>query len=180
MITSLLNTIKGLFMNAPTELPWITEGRKVYGLHEVNDKAKLSAWLRSDGKFLGDPQKLPWCGDFVETAIKNSLKTEPFKGALAQNPYYARNWAEFGVQTLPVYGAIVVFVREGGGHVGFLVGEDSTRWYVFGGNQGNTVSIVAMAKSRAIAFRWPSTFANPKQALPKMKPGDFPFSTNEA
>ncbi len=161
------------------ELPWIIEGKKVFGLHEVNDNAALRAWLKSDGKTLGDPKALPWCGDYVETCIKKTLPKETFPGALGENPYWARNWALFGKEVKPCYGAVGVFVRDGGGHVGFLVGEDATDWYVLGGNQGNTVSIVRIAKNRMIAARWPSTAEASTKPLPKLTAASIPKSTNE-
>tara|TARA_R110000868_G_scaffold307378_2_gene568845 strand:- start:6841 stop:7539 length:699 start_codon:yes stop_codon:yes gene_type:complete len=162
-----------------TELPWITEGRIPFGWHEVRDNAKLRVWLKSDNKTLGDPKALPWCGDYVETAIRNSLPNEPFPGDLGRNPYWAQNWKHLGKAVLPCYGAIMVFVRDGGGHVGFAVGEDSTSWYVLGGNQGNTVSITRISKKRMIACRWPDTYPHQPKKLPRMEPGKIPLSTNE-
>lgn len=161
------------------ELPWIVEGKRVFGLHEVKDNAALCTWLKSDGKTLGDPKALPWCGDYVETCIEKTLPNEPLPGALGENPYWARNWALFGKEVKPCYGAVGVFVRDGGGHVGFLVGEDATDWYVLGGNQGNTVSIVRIDKKRMIAARWPSTYSPITKPLPKMSAASIPKSSNE-
>ena len=161
------------------ELPWIVEGKKVFGLHEINDNAKLKAWLRSDGKALGDPKALPWCGDYTETAIKNSLPDEPFTGAVGKNPYWARNWLKFGKPTEPCYGAIIVFSRGKGGHVGFVVGEDATDYYVLGGNQGNSVNVVRISKDRFLGCTWPITYSGNKRPLPKMTPNNLPRTTDE-
>ena len=161
------------------ELPWIVEGKKVFGLHEINDNAKLKAWLRSDGKALGDPKALPWCGDYTETAIKNSLPDEPFTGAVGKNPYWARNWLKFGKPTEPCYGAVIVFSRGKGGHVGFVVGEDDTDYYVLGGNQGNSVNVVRISKDRFLGCTWPITYSGNKRPLPKMTPNNLPRTTDE-
>ena len=162
------------------DIPWITEVRTVFGLHETRDNAKLRAWLKSDGKTLGDPKALPWCGDFVETAIKRALPDEPFIGSVAVNPYWARNWVTFGKRTDPVYGAIMVFERgAAAGHIGFAVGIDDDCFYVLGGNQGDTVSIVRIEKHRLLSARWATTFANPNFPLPKLNAGKIPKSTNE-
>jgi len=161
------------------ELPWIVEGKKVFGLHEINDNAKLKAWLRSDGKALGDPKALPWCGDYTETAIKNSLPDEPFTGAVGKNPYWARNWLKFGKPTEPCYGAVIVFARGKGGHVGFVVGEDATDYYVLGGNQGNSVNVVRISKDRFLGCTWPITYSKNKRPLPKMTPNNLPRTTDE-
>lgn len=165
--------------NRNTELPWIVEGKKVWGLHEVRDNQRLREWLRSDGKTLGDPKALPWCGDYVETAIKLSLPNEPFRGPLAQNPYWARNWLHFGSVVDPVYGAVIVFSRGNGGHVGFVVGEDNTDFYVLGGNQSDSVNIVRITKGRFLGARWPLTYKNPNRPLPRMSPNNIPRSVNE-
>ena len=166
-------------MTALPSLPWIAETAKVLGLHEIRDKARLAAWLKSDGKTLGSPDKLPWCGDLVDTAIARALPKEPRPGVLGENPYYALNWGQLGTACPPCYGAVVTFKRPGGGHVGFLVGEDAEFFLVRGGNQGNTVSDTWIAKRRAQAVRWPRTYPNPRVPLPKLN-RTGKVSTNEA
>jgi uncharacterized protein (TIGR02594 family) len=161
------------------ELPWIVAGKAVFGLHEIEDNRALKGWLRSDGKTLGDPKALPWCGDYVETCIKNSIPKEPFPGALGENPYWARNWLYFGEDYGLVYGAIVVFKRGSGGHVGFAVGQDRNDIYVLGGNQSNAVTISRISRSRLLGARWPSTYDKPKKRLPTMSPNNIPKTTNE-
>lgn len=160
---------------------WIIEAEKVIGLHEVRDIKALSAWLKSDGVTLGNPSKMPWCGDFVDTALERALPKEPRPGALGINPYWALNWGLLGVASPLCFGAIVTFKRPSGGHVGFLVGisEDGQFYLVLGGNQGNTVSRTWIAKARCQAVRWPSTYPNPKTPLPVVKKTGA-ASTNEA
>ena len=161
-------------------IPWVKEFEKVLGLHEVRDKAKLSAWLRSDGATLGDPTKLPWCGDAMDTALHLALPNEPRPGDLGRNPYWALNWSWLGTAlTFPYYGAIAAFKRPTGGHVGVLVGQSDDEFLVLGGNQGDSVSRVWIAKDRARAIRWPSTYANPKFPLPRGLAGGA-VSRNEA
>lgn len=162
---------------AKTDLPWLTSIKSVFGLQEVRDKARLQLWLRSDGKTLGDPTALPWCGDAVETAIKTALPAEPFVGDLAINPYWARNWITFG-RAAKGYGSVGVFERGTGGHVGFLVGEDSTAYHVLGGNQGDSVNVTRIEKGRLLAARWPLTWKNDPTPLPA-KPATIPLSVNE-
>lgn len=148
-----------LKLETQDELPWIAWGRRLLGLHEVRDNDTLRKAMAQDSHALGDPSKLPWCGDFVETAIKVSLPNEIFSGNLAKNPYWALNWREFGVACKPVYGCVASVSRNGGGHVMFLVGEDRDRYYALGGNQSDTVSVAPMDKSRFSpeSFRWPMT-----------------------
>jgi uncharacterized protein (TIGR02594 family) len=151
------------------ELPWVSLGRLMLGLHETRDKAKLAEFLKSDGATLGDPAVLPWCGDFIETCIKRTLPDELFPSALAANPYWAKNWALLGKAVAPTYGAIMAFERPGGGgHVGICLGQDGENFVVLGGNQSNSVSITKIAKSRLLknGARWPSTFDERPTFLP--------------
>lgn len=164
----------------PAAPPWHQELLRRKGLHEIRDRPSLMAWLRSDGRTLGDPAKLPWCGDTIETAIALTLPTEP----LPSNPYLARNWLKFGVPLgRPALGAVIVFWRgsKGGssGHVGLYVGEDAEAYHVLGGNQSNAITIARLDKGRVLGFRWPAKFPLPKTgAVHLTKAGGL--STNEA
>lgn len=147
---------------APVPPPWFAELKRRQGLHEVRDRSKLMAWLRSDGKTLGDPAKLPWCGDAVQTCLALTLPDEPQPA----NPYLARNWLKLGVPlATPALGAILVFYRgplDGtSGHVGLYVGEDANAFHVLGGNQSNAITIARLDKARLLGVRWPSTYPLP-------------------
>lgn len=161
-------------------LPWIAEAMSALGRHEVRDRSWLMAWLKRDGRTLGDPAKNPWCGDFVETCIRVALPDEPLLGALGSNPYWARNWLIFGQEVPPILGAVLVFARGSGGHVGFAMGQDGTHFHVLGGNQSDAVTIARIAKSRLLGARWPATVPPRIEPLPAMKPGGSLTTTNEA
>jgi hypothetical protein len=115
----------------------------------------------------------------VETCIRMGLPDEPLAGALGTNPYWARNWLQFGQAVPPVTGAVLVFARGSGGHVGFAVGQDDTHFHVLGGNQSDAVTVARIAKSRLLGARWPVTFPLHLMQLPGMKPGALPTTTNE-
>lgn len=163
------------------KLPWMAVADSVMGWHERRDNERLKAFLKSDGHALGDPAKLPWCGDFIETCIRLGLPNEQFPGALGQNPYWALNWGLFGIDSPPTYGAVCSIERNGGGHVFFLVGEDDTYWYAEGGNQSDSVSISRISKQRPLkGCRWPATYPVRPIYLPRLTPGDTVITTNEA
>lgn len=173
--------VAGESPNSPKIVPpWISIARSKMGLTETRDRTELMKFLRSDGNTLGDPSKLPWCGDFVETCIAVSLPREP----TITNPYWALNWLKFGrsVPAAQVYlGAIAVFKREGGGHVAFVVGHDENYVHTLGGNQSNSVSISRMAKSRLQGYRWPHTYPLPDVgSILGYESIDATISTNEA
>lgn len=158
-------------------MPWIDLALRKKGLHEGRNHSEVSAFLKSDGHTLGDPRRLPWCGDFVETCIAVALPAEP----LPTNPYLARNWLGFGEAIQPTFGAVAVFWRGSksgtSGHVGFLAGESGASYYVLGGNQSNAVSIAPVAKSRLLGARWPRSVPPPPVRLPRMAGGKL--SLNE-
>jgi uncharacterized protein (TIGR02594 family) len=173
------DTLGALFTKgkAPSNVapPWYEEAMRKMGLREIQDNAALKAFLASDGHALGDPAKLPWCGDMVETCILRTLPNE----TVPLNPYWAQNWAKFGRKlAVPAVGAILVYQRPGGGHVGFYAGESGTSYYTLGGNQANTVSITPIDKKRCIAIRWPSTVPLPTTGRVMMSGGTI--SSNEA
>jgi hypothetical protein len=91
--------------------------------------------------------------------------------------------AQLGEVRRGAYGAaigeVLVFKREGGGHVGFYVGEDATRFRVLGGNQSNSVSETWVSKNRLYARRWPSTYPLPVLGAVKVFAAGA-TSTNEA
>ena len=93
----------------------------------------------------------------------------------------AKSWASWGSLLRPdrlAPGAVLVFEREGGGHVALYVGEDNTHYHVLGGNQGDAISIMRIAKSRCVATRWPK--GEPVNGKPvKLTPAGAPVSSNE-
>lgn len=165
------------------EPPWLVEIGKVMGLHEDRDNAALRAWLASDGSTLGDPAVYPWCGDAAITALELALPGEPLPDALERNPYWARNFAQYGIACGKVYGAIASFTRGKGGHVGFAVGFDpaGNRYLIRGGNQSDSVRDSWLAASRLIALRWPKAWSAAYQRpLPLLDASGAVLSTNEA
>ena len=159
------------------EPAWITEARKYIGTAEIpGSKHNLTIlnWLKSLKAWWQDDET-PWCGVFVAHCMK-----------VAGIPYpklymRAKEWATWGVALKkPAPGCVVVFERQGGGHVGFVVGVDERgRLMVLGGNQGNRVSIAPFDTARVIAYRAPanSALAGP---MPVLASNGAPLSTNEA
>ena len=160
-------------------LPWMAIALRKKGMHEKINNFDLKKFLKSDGKTLGDPAKLPWCGDFVETCIALSLPS----AVLPTNPYLARNWQKFGKAVDPCFGSILVFWRGKisgtSGHVGFYYSEDSTHYHVLGGNQSDRVTISKIAKNRLLSAQLP-TVGGPYPRKKISKQADFKITTNEA
>jgi uncharacterized protein (TIGR02594 family) len=139
--------------NNPTILGW---AKKIGGW--------VAGWYKSDGT--------AWCGLYVGAVMSE------FGFTLPKNPLGALQWAEFGKPCKPVVGAVMVFTRKGGGHVGFYVSEDETTFHILGGNQSDAVTIARIAKDRFVAARWP--FGEPVTTGPVVRQFKAALSTNEA
>lgn len=180
----LFDTKKPVTADPSGVLPWDNELKKHLGMHEITNNKALREWLKSDGATLGDPAKLPWCGDAMETAIRLGLPDEwaGTDATLRSNPYYALNWAKFGEPSELRYGAIVSFKRSGGGHIAELIGIDpkAHKLRVRGGNQSNTVSDTWIDQNRLFACRQPRTWTKALPPLPTMNSAGKIVSTNEA
>ncbi len=143
-------------MNAPV---WYTVARKYIGVKEIPGPkdnptilgfaARIGGWVKS----LVKSEATAWCGAFM-----GSVMREAFPGIkLPANPLSALAWASWGVSLAsPTLGAVLVFKRPGGGHVGLYVGEDATCYHVLGGNQGDAVSVARVEKNRLVpnGIRW--------------------------
>ena len=158
--------------------PWLVEARRWIGLTEIagpRSSARILAWGQAIADWYRNDDT-PWCGAFVHGQIAAALPEEP----LPANALQARAWATFGVALpRPAPGAVLVFSRSGGGHVGFCLGEDSARFRVLGGNQSNAVGETWIARSRLLAIRWPKTFPAPS-ARPVLITAGGPTSLDEA
>lgn len=146
------------------EYSWVAEARKYIGLKEIpgpKHNSIIQGWLKRLNAWWSDDET-PWCGVFVAQCLQAvDIK---YPGAW----YRAKAYLDWGDKIdMPEYGCVVVFTREGGGHVGFVVGKDDKgRIMVLGGNQGNAVSIAPFELYRVSGYRWPTGYARNKSALP--------------
>ena len=156
---------------------WMKIARESIGLKEVagpKHNTKIQAWLAKLGAWWKDDET-PWCGTFVAHCLREAGLPVP------QHSYRALAWKDYGSNLRPTHvceGAILVFAREGGGHVGFYVGEDRFYYRVLGGNQQNTVNVMRIAKNRCVAIRWPKGV--PVTGGPIHVASNAPVSSNEA
>jgi uncharacterized protein (TIGR02594 family) len=158
----------------------LIEALKLSGIKEVpgtGDNIEILKWAESLG-LEKDYRKddIPWCGLFIAYVVKNA----GFE--VVDKPLWARNWIHFGVnQSVAMLGDILVFVRDGGGHVGIYVGEDKIAYHVLGGNQSDMVCITRIRKERCIAIRRsPWKIAQPDNVRVIKLEATGATSTNEA
>ena len=165
------------------ELAWVAEARKHIGMKEIPGKQHnpvIVGWLKTLKAWWSDDET-PWCGTFVAHCCRTAGRDLP------QHWYRAKAWADAGRRlNKPAYGCLAVFERSGGGHVGFVVGQDARgNLMVLGGNQSNAVNIMPFARSRVTAFVWPDVQgrllmpAAGRYTLPLLQ-SNGRLSTNEA
>lgn len=157
----------------------VAEALKLFGTLEKSGAANnptILSWAKELGLSTSySADSIPWCGLFAAIVTKRAGKT------VVENPLWARNWTNFGIKSPKAgLGDILVFVRNGGGHVGFYVGEDATTYHVLGGNQSDQVCIRRIEKSRCIAVRRPIYNVQPDTVKPYHLSTGGTVSTNEA
>jgi uncharacterized protein (TIGR02594 family) len=151
-------------MSTWTELSWIAIGRAALGQREIpgakHNNWIVALWKRLKVSWFTDDE-VPWCGAFVGFCCAEAGLSTPPPGEVGR----ALSWATHGLALdRPAYGCIAVKTRNGGGHVGFVVGRDERgRLMILGGNQDNSVSIAPYDESVFIAFRWPSKMPDPRR-----------------
>lgn len=160
-----------------TEPRWVTRARQDLGQREslgANDSPRIREILkRFSWQWLTGQ---PWCGSILADWMTDCGITPP------KNAFRARAWLDWGEEIDgPAVGVVVVFEREGGGHVGIVVGKDARgRLLVIGGNQSNAVTIAPFDMVRVLGYRLPlGELATAAQPLPVLASAGA-SSTNEA
>lgn len=131
---------------------------------EYMNASKWGKWVKDD--------ETPWCAGFVGWCM--------IKAGYAVPDYSlgAKSWANFGKGSYPVFGALAIKNRAGGGgHVGFIIGETPSYFYILGGNQSDEVSVKKYSKSSFNTFRIPTDYT-PRIILRDIK-GKFDFANKE-
>jgi len=161
--------------------PWLAYARTLLGVREIpgaKHSPTIMGWIKALGaRVLGinvTDDETPWCGTFVAHVMQR------FELGAPPVAVRAAAWGAYGRKlNAPRLGCILVFVRPGGGHVGFYVGEDDTAYHVLGGNQSNAVTITRIAKGRMTEMRWPHGPALPEPQIVRLTPAGQ-LSGNEA
>lgn len=136
--------------------PWMDIAVKELGQSEIPDNngpaisnPRIIEYHSTAGNHSNDD--IAWCASFVNWVMSQA----GFEGT---NNAWALNWKGWG-QTLdePAYGSIAVIDwPEGGGHVGFVVGETSNgKIVLLGGNQGNMVNYTPFSTSYIVSYQYP-------------------------
>jgi len=151
------------FLNNEPAPKHLLEAIKLFGTKETQGSGNnpvIMEWANECN--LGRIYKqdsMPWCGLFVAVCFHRADR--PI--LTSYDTLRALKWAGWGVPIMKaMLGDLLIFQREGGGHVGFYVGEDSHAYHVLGGNQGDKVSVVRIAKNRCVGITRPAYNKQPE------------------
>jgi len=157
-------------------LEWIEKARANIGETEIKGSQHnplILQWWHEVKRGGITTDEVPWCAAFVGAMLEESgIQSTRFESAAS--------YANWGIELQePIYGCVVVFTRNGGGHVGFVVGQtEDGRLLVLGGNQGDMVCIKAFPTDRVLAYRWPE--GQDQLDIAGLPIGDAATSTGEA
>lgn len=155
---------------------WITEANKHLGLYEKKGPTHhpeiLQMWKDIKRGGIKDDET-PWCAAFVGAMLERcGIRSTRFESA--------KSYLQWGVTlTNPVVGCVVVFSRDGGGHVGFFLGYDEKgNLLILGGNQSDGVNVRAFPVERATGYRYPAHLTPPTTVVPILSAG--PLAVKES
>ncbi|MEQ1615453.1 MAG: TIGR02594 family protein [Hyphomicrobiaceae bacterium] len=138
---------------------WMEQAWAEIGQREVNgstDNPRILDFYRAVGHPDATHDEIAWCAAFVGASLQRA-------GLLSSRSLMARSYLNWGeTLTKGRLGAVAVFSRGSdpvAGHVAFYLDSDATRIFVLGGNQGDAVSVTAMARDQLLGLRWPTETA---------------------
>lgn len=160
-----------------SEYAWMEYALAQIGTREIKGpkhEPRIVAWWKAIKRGGIKDDETPWCAAFVGACLEHAgLKSTRFESA--------KSYLKWGrALAMPTYGCVVVFTRQGGGHVGFVVGRDAAgNLMVLGGNQGDAVNIRPFPLGRVTGYRWPEGVLITKANMPVLA-SNGKLSTNEA
>jgi uncharacterized protein (TIGR02594 family) len=140
-------------------VPWLIAATAELGQHELpgdTDAPRILSYYRQIGHAEVRHDEVAWCAAFVGAMLEAS-------GIQSTRSLMARSYLNWGTTLASGRaGAIAIFRRSGApgnGHVAFWLGETADRIRVLGGNQGDAVSVITVAKADLLGLRWPTADA---------------------
>lgn len=172
--------MKYVFLKNEKSPQILVQAVKLIGTKEIVG-AKHNETIIEWGRGLGlgriyTNDEIPWCGLFIGHVCRMAGLE------VISKPLWALSWSNWGDEVKePMLGDILTFKRNGGGHVGLYVGEDSKCYHVLGGNQSNAVNVTRIDKTRLYkARRTAWKIAQPNNVRKIFLDAKGEISTNEA
>jgi uncharacterized protein (TIGR02594 family) len=125
-----------------------------YGLLEckgTGSNPDIMKWAKEVGVAGWYPDdSVAWCGLFMGICAKRG--GFPYNSQLLSALAWAK-WGDHVENEDAMLGDTLVFIRSGGGHVAFYIGESKENYLILGGNQGDAVGLEWISKTRLFAVR---------------------------
>lgn len=150
---------------------WLGTMQRLIGVHEglgAADNPIILGMATTIAKAFPEMQRycaeyqhdeIPWCGLSVAYCMAVNGIRPPFDPTNELRSFlWADAWSYWGRDLVtPVAGAVMIFTRNGGGHVALSTGTyTDTAFTVIGGNQSDQISIINMPANKLTSIRWPN------------------------
>lgn len=169
--------------------PWLETMRTLIGTKEVpgpGNNPEILRWASDIASRFPDMtpycrqftnDAIPWCGLTVGYVMAMNGIRPPFASGDTGKFLWANAWASWGTKLdKPVPGAVMVFTRNGGGHVTLYEAEDADYYHVCGGNQSDMVNVARYPRRQLTCAVWPPGVPMPGDtpvvAAPPIAPED--------
>lgn len=154
-----------------TIAPWLAELRKLEGIREDTDAARIVGFADDIGRafpdesayahLMRDPTTQSWCGFILGYVLSKCGFRPPYNPSDDLKSFmWVDSFASFGVPVTPGLeqpGDILIFRDPH--HITLYLSQDTTHYTCLGGNQGNMVKESTYSKSGLRAIRRPSATA---------------------
>ncbi len=138
--------------------PWMKTAESYLGLKEIPGRENNNPVIIKFYSEAGHPEirddETAWCSAFANAVMYEN-------GYVGTKNLLARSWLKWEdgyAPGSPQFGDIAIFQRGNDpvfGHVAFFLRWDDDWVWVLGGNQGDSVSITKIARSKLLGFRRP-------------------------
>lgn len=149
--------------------PWLATMRSIKGTDEFAggaDNPIILSWRDFISRTYPEMEEycrnythdsVPWCGLTVAYVMAVNGIRPVFGRSDTDKFLWADAWRQFGTKLeRPQLGCVMVFTRDGGGHVSLYEDEDADRYKICGGNQSDSVNSTWMSKSKFSGAFWPN------------------------
>lgn len=139
---------------------WVANGLNELGIHEkvgAGSNPTIMRWAKDEGGYIAKTftdDDIAWCSLYANHLL-TAVGLRGTEDLWALNWDSDKNWPNVKLQG-PAVGAFAPMKRDGGGHIGVIVGRFSNGTLaLLAGNQGNAVTIAQIPQSRPLSYRWP-------------------------
>lgn len=159
-------------LSAMRQPPWMAFAWAELGQREIagpRSNPRIASYIARSGHPNLADDATAWCAAFVGASLDAS-------GIAGTGSLMARSYLDWGrAADTPELGAIAVLSRGADpalGHVGFLVGETGDQVLLLGGNQSDSVSVEAFARTRLLSLRLPQAASDVTTSPPETGDAD--------